>query len=170
MWGEVQIPGAADLGLAEATAPTACSAEDAAAAIGLVEEWSGGGGGDDADARGGGSALYARAVASAKGARRRKRGGGGGEHEATRPAAAVASSRRRGGRAGVEWREAVRARGLCTEEVWVPLLRRRRRPHQVAGPRGELSCPQRRTWTGCRCEPRFQRRRASARPPCFGWT
>lgn len=50
---KVHVPGAADLGLAEATAPTACSAEDAEDAIGLVEERSGverrGGG----DARGG---------------------------------------------------------------------------------------------------------------------
>jgi hypothetical protein len=41
--GGVQVPGATNLGLAEATAPTACGAEDAAAAIGLVEEqrWAG---------------------------------------------------------------------------------------------------------------------------------
>jgi hypothetical protein len=52
--GGVQVPGAMDLGLAVATAPTACRAEDAAAAIGLVEEkrWAGqhttaGGGGMD---------------------------------------------------------------------------------------------------------------------------
>jgi hypothetical protein len=52
--GGVQVPGATDLGLAEATAPTACRAEDTTAAIGLVEErrWAGqhttaGGGGMD---------------------------------------------------------------------------------------------------------------------------
>ena len=152
--GGGSIPGAADLGLAEATAPTACSAEDAAAAIGLSRRGVERGGEAVAMATmrtraEGGSALYALAVASAKGARRRKRGGGGGEHEATRPpAASAASSRRRGdlgrGLGGVERREAVRAWGLCTEEVWVPLVRRGRRPHQVTG-------PQRRAWTGCRC-------------------
>jgi hypothetical protein len=36
--GEVLVPGATDLGLAEATAPMACRAEDTTAAIGLVEE------------------------------------------------------------------------------------------------------------------------------------
>jgi hypothetical protein len=52
--GEVQVPGATDLGMADATTPMTCRAEDAAAAIGLVEErrWVGqhttaGGGGMD---------------------------------------------------------------------------------------------------------------------------
>jgi len=81
MWGEVQVPGPADLGLAEATAPTACSAEDAAAAIGLVEEWSG-----EAVAtmrtRAEGVALYTLSLSP----RRRERGGGSeaGEAESTR--------------------------------------------------------------------------------------